>query len=73
MLAKIVEENEAGLSAWVRNISSVLAICAIGMGGWTIAWQSGVWKPAPQDDTGGADIAVGAQIVGYFSAVCYLG
>ncbi|KAF7597477.1 hypothetical protein BBP40_003724 [Aspergillus hancockii] len=72
-LAKIVEENETGLSAWAKNTSSVLAICVIGMGGWTIAWQSGVWKPAPQDDTGGAGIAVGAQVVGYFSAVCYLG
>ncbi|KAB8257184.1 PQ loop repeat-domain-containing protein [Aspergillus pseudonomiae] len=72
-LAKIVEENEAGRSAWVKNFSSVLAICVIGMGGWTIAWQSGVWQPAPQDDAGGTEIAVGAQVVGYFSAICYLG
>ena len=72
-LAKIVEENEAGRSAWIKNFSSVLAICVIGMGGWTIAWQSGVWQPAPQEDGGGAEIAVGAQVVGYFSAICYLG
>ncbi|KAL5365553.1 PQ loop repeat-domain-containing protein [Aspergillus floccosus] len=72
-LAKIVEENEAGQQAWVKNLSSVLAICVIGMAGWTIAWQSGVWKPAPREQNGGVDMAAGAQVVGYFSALCYLG
>jgi hypothetical protein len=72
-LAKIVEENEAGQQAWVKNLSSVLAICVIGMAGWTIAWQSGVWKPAPREVNGGVDMAAGAQVVGYFSALCYLG
>ncbi|KAL4896483.1 PQ loop repeat-domain-containing protein [Aspergillus ambiguus] len=72
-LAKIVEENEAGQQAWVKNLSSVLAICVIGMAGWTLAWRSGVWKPAPREHNGGVDMAAGAQVVGYFSAVCYLG
>ncbi|KKK15814.1 hypothetical protein P175DRAFT_0505299 [Aspergillus ochraceoroseus IBT 24754] len=72
-LAKLVEENSAGSSAWVKNISSVLAICVIGMAGWTIAWQTGVWEPAPQSDNGGVDTAFGAQVLGYISAVCYLG
>ncbi|KAI9036849.1 PQ-loop repeat-containing protein [Aspergillus affinis] len=72
-LAKIVEENDTGRNAWVKNISSVLAICVIGMAGWTVAWQSGVWKPAPQENHGGVDMAAGAQLVGYFSAICYLG
>ncbi|KAF9892719.1 hypothetical protein FE257_001121 [Aspergillus nanangensis] len=72
-LAKIVEENEDGQKAWVKNMSSVLAICVIGMAGWTIAWQSGVWKPAPREHNGGVHMAAGAQIMGYFSAICYLG
>lgn len=72
-LAKIVEENDTGRNAWFKNFSSVLAICVIGMAGWTVAWQSGVWKPAPQENHGGVDMAAGAQLVGYFSAICYLG
>jgi uncharacterized protein with PQ loop repeat len=55
-------------------MSSVLAICVIGMVGWTFAWQTGVWKPAPlEGGNGGVDMAPGAQILGYISAICYLG
>ncbi|PKY04068.1 vacuolar membrane PQ loop repeat protein [Aspergillus campestris IBT 28561] len=72
-LAKIVEEGEIGRRAWFKNLSSVLAIFVIGMAGWTVAWQSGVWRPVRQDHHGGVDMAKGAQVVGYFSAVCYLG
>ncbi|RHZ55212.1 PQ-loop repeat-containing protein [Aspergillus thermomutatus] len=72
-LANIIEENEVGRRAWVKNFSSVLAICVIGMAGWTVAWQSGVWKPAPKEHNGGVDTAAGAQVLGYVSAVCYLG
>ncbi len=58
----------------MKNINSVLAICVIGMAGWTVAWQTGVWNPAPLDSgNGGVDMAPGAQILGYISAVCYLG
>ncbi|EAL88395.1 hypothetical protein KXW29_002319 [Aspergillus fumigatus] len=72
-LAIIIEENEVGRSAWVKNFSSVLAICVIGMAGWTVAWQTGVWKPAAKERNGGVDMAAGAQVLGYISAVCYLG
>ncbi|BDD60621.1 hypothetical protein MAP00_005732 [Monascus purpureus] len=72
-LAKIVEEGESGRYAWFKNASSVLAVCVVGIAGWTIAWQTGVWAPAPQDHDGDVHQAVGAQILGYFSAVCYLG
>ncbi|KAL4944207.1 hypothetical protein BDV06DRAFT_210417 [Aspergillus oleicola] len=73
-LAKLVEQNEMGQGALVKNFSSVLAICVIGMAGWTVAWQTGVWKPAPlEGGNGGVDMAPGAQVLGYFSAVCYLG
>jgi len=59
---------------WVKNTLNVLGICLAGMAGWVIAWQSGAWKPTPiaGPETSG-DIATGAQVLGYFSAVCYLG
>ncbi|KAL4750750.1 hypothetical protein BDW72DRAFT_108548 [Aspergillus terricola var. indicus] len=73
-LAKLVEEDRIGHGAFVKNISSVLAICVIGMAGWTVAWQTGVWRPAPlEGGSGGVDMAPGAQVLGYISAVCYLG
>ncbi|OOF97021.1 hypothetical protein ASPCADRAFT_205817 [Aspergillus carbonarius ITEM 5010] len=74
MLAKIVEENDVGRKAWVKNFSSVLGICVIGMAGWTMAWRTGVWKPAPVEEVdGGVDMAPGAMVLGYISAICYLG
>lgn len=65
---------------------TVLCIVAIGTAGWAIAWQSGVWSPQAPEVPGKGDlgsggeggggkkeIAVGASVLGYFSAVCYLG
>lgn len=74
-LAKIVEENEYGRKAWIKNVFSVLGIFAVGMAGWTIAWQTGVWAPAPapQMNAESFDRAASGQALGYFSAVCYLG
>ncbi|EAS32995.2 vacuolar membrane PQ loop repeat protein [Coccidioides immitis RS] len=72
-LAKILEETEPR-SVWLKNISSVLGICATGVVGWAIAWQTGVWKPVAQ--TGperSGEVALGATILGYISAICYLG
>jgi solute carrier family 66 (lysosomal lysine-arginine transporter), member 1 len=73
-LAKIVEESESGAKAWFKNVLSVVAIAVIGAGGWAIAWQTGLWRPAPVNHNGdGTPMAPGAQVLGYFSAVCYLG
>ncbi|CRG85333.1 putative membrane protein YOL092W [Talaromyces islandicus] len=72
-LAKIVEEGDSGARVWIKNILGVLGIFIVGVGGWTIAWQSGLWKPTPQQDSGSTQMAPGAQVLGYFSAVCYLG
>ena len=72
-LVKIFDETEPK-NIWLKNTFGVIAICAVGTAGWAIAWQTGAWKPMPTngpiDDR---DISVGAQVVGYFSAVCYLG
>ncbi|KAF3024518.1 hypothetical protein E8E15_006490 [Penicillium rubens] len=72
-LAKIVEENDYGRKAWVKNFASVVGIFLIGMAGWTIAWQTGMWVPAPLENNNGSEEATGGLVLGYFSAACYLG
>ncbi|KAF2178105.1 vacuolar membrane PQ loop repeat protein [Zopfia rhizophila CBS 207.26] len=72
-LASIVEE-ESGHKEWVKNTVSIIGVCIIGTVGWTIAYKTGVWVPTPTDDgSAGTDMALGAQILGYMSAVFYLG
>lgn len=76
-LTKILEEDDSpDANAWVKNIVSILLVIAAGTAGWAIAWRSGVWTPTPEN--GGDvpktnEVAVGAEVLGYFSAVCYLG
>jgi hypothetical protein len=68
--------DETGVAnPWVKNTFSILGTMAAGAAGWAIAWQSGVWKPTPEQGeiVDGAQMAVGAQVLGYVSAVCYLG
>ena len=74
ILSKIMEEEESSGRLWLRNTISVLAIVAAGTAGWALAWQSGAWKPTPErQDSAGEHMAVGAQVLGYASAVAYLG
>jgi solute carrier family 66 (lysosomal lysine-arginine transporter), member 1 len=75
-LSKILEEDDSpNANPWLRNALSILAVIAVGTAGWAIAWQSGVWVPTPEDGDVPETIqaAVGAKILGYASAVCYLG
>ncbi|TVY41109.1 putative vacuolar amino acid transporter [Lachnellula subtilissima] len=75
-LSKILEENEEGTgNQWVKNSLSVLGVIVVGTAGWAIAWQAGVWKPSPLDAglERATETALGAKILGYTSAVCYLG
>ncbi|KAJ5774531.1 hypothetical protein N7457_009427 [Penicillium paradoxum] len=72
-IAKIVEENDHGRKAWVKNFTSVIGIFFIGMVGWTMAWQTGMWAPAPLENNNRSEQATGGLVLGYFSAVCYLG
>lgn len=72
-LAGIAEE-EGGASEWKKNTLSILGVCLAGAVGWAVAWASGVWRPTPVDaGAGNEEIAPGAQVLGYASAVCYLG
>lgn len=75
-LSKIFEEDDSpNANPWFRNTLSVLAVAAVGTAGWAIAWQSGVWIPTPEDGDvpEAVQAAVGAKILGYASAICYLG
>lgn len=73
-LPTIVDVNEEGGNEWIKNALSIIGVCVVGAAGWAIAWKTGVWVPQPtSDDTAGTDMALGAQILGYASAVCYLG
>ena len=74
-LAKILEESdESGTRLWFKNVMSVLAIMVVGAAGWALAYESGAWRPSDTSrDTEEEKMAAGAQILGYASAVAYLG
>jgi len=73
-LPSLVEGGDNGGSQWTKNSFSILGVCLVGAAGWAIAWQTGVWAPTPlRDPSDGEEVALGAQILGYTSALCYLG
>ncbi len=73
-LSKILEEDDRKGRLWIKNTVSILAICAAGAAGWALAWQSGAWRPTSKhQDNAEESMAIGAQILGYASAVAYLG
>lgn len=72
-LERILEQGNKR-STYIKNIISVLLIFLVGAGGWAIAWRTGAWRPTPVgSDEGGEATPVGAEILGYVSAVAYLG
>jgi len=72
-LAGILEDEPAP-HGWLRNTISVFLIVLAGTAGWAIAWKAGAWKPTPiADPATDKDMPIGAAILGYASAVLYLG
>jgi hypothetical protein len=72
-LTNILEEGK-GSTAWMKNTWSVAIILIAGAAGWAIAWRAGAWKPTPVDTPDGdRHMPIGAEILGYASAICYLG
>ncbi|KAF1839240.1 PQ-loop-domain-containing protein [Decorospora gaudefroyi] len=72
-LPTIVDVDKGGRE-WVKNSLSIVGVAVVGAAGWAIAWKTGVWVPQPtHDDTNGSDSPLGAQVLGYASAVAYLG
>ena len=72
-LERILEEPTT-LRTWLKNTISILGIIVVGTAGWAIAWRTGAWRPTPTSPDGDAHRGpVGAEILGYISAVLYLG
>ena len=70
----VILEVEVARSTWLRNATSVFLICLAGSIGWVIAWKMGVWTPTPAEvNDGTGHRAIGAEALGYVSAVLYLG
>lgn len=77
-MAKIIEGDEkAEMRPWIKNLLSIAGVVLVGAAGWAIAWQAGVWAPSSNHDSGEdtdpQTVALGAKVLGYTSAVCYLG
>lgn len=77
-LAKMVSDTEPQRE-WVMNALVIAGVCASGAAGWLFAWQSGVWRPVPGGAApetpfpGDDETPLPAVVLGYFSAICYLG
>ncbi|KAK4615682.1 putative vacuolar amino acid transporter [Fulvia fulva] len=72
-LSRILEEPTR-TRATIKNTVSILGVCIVGAAGWAIAWKAGAWRPTPVGQEGSGDkTPVAAEILGYISAVCYLG
>ncbi|KAL6707934.1 hypothetical protein ACN47E_003608 [Coniothyrium glycines] len=69
-----IADVEDGGSQWIKNALSITGICVVGAAGWAIAWKTGVWAPqSERNDAARTKTPVGAEILGYASAICYLG
>ena len=67
-------EDAGALRAFSNNAICVLAVCTLGTVGWAVAWQSRLWKPTLKDRGSNAlPENTGASMLGYLSALCYLG
>lgn len=72
-LSRILEE-ETPTHTWLKNTISIVLIILAGAAGWALAWRAGAWRPTPEKGPDEDDSApLGAQILGYASAVLYLG
>ncbi|MCJ1243419.1 hypothetical protein MMC30_000616 [Trapelia coarctata] len=69
----VIPESETSSKAWFRNALSIILVCLAGSLGWFIAWKVGAWQPTPTDPDMSDHPALGAEILGYASAVAYLG
>ena len=69
----IILDDNASVRPWLINLLSVLAVCALGAVGWTIAWKVGLWKPVLETSVDTAQRNWAAEVLGYVSAILYLG
>lgn len=70
----VLEGNESRGSSWIWNTVSLVLVCVVGALAWLIAYEAQLWTPDPQtDDKDAGKGPVGAVVLGYVSAICYLG
>lgn len=74
-LPTITAPEPTSRGAILKNTISIFLVMAAGAAGWAIAWKTGAWRPSAVGGEDGADDAtpIGAEVLGYASAVCYLG
>lgn len=58
--------------AAVANVLALLGVCAAGTAGWLAAYLSGAWTGSGVGSSTDAEMPLGAQVLGYASAVLYL-
>lgn len=67
----------AAVREWLKNGVGIFLVCAAGTAAWAIAWRAGLWRPTPSEDddsnSGDTPKVLGAQMLGYLSALAYLG
>jgi hypothetical protein len=70
-----IAQEDVPTSEWFKNTISIIGVILVGAAGWVIAWRTGVWAPVTADDPSlpQKEVPLGAEILGYASAVCYLG
>lgn len=75
VLGNLPWKNHARIRAAVKHTASLLFVCVAGAVGWLLAWQVGAWAPTDESsgDGSGVDTSAGPQVLGYISAVSYLG
>lgn len=73
-LSKILFKESSAVETAAKNALALIAICAVGTVGWYVAWQTGAWRPEapPGEGPEEPESPLGAQILGYISALLYL-
>ncbi|MCJ1476674.1 hypothetical protein MMC13_005342 [Lambiella insularis] len=68
-----IPEVESSSKAWLKKTVCIILVCSAGALGWFIALKVGAWRPTSTDDDANEHPAIGAEILGYLSAIAYLG
>lgn len=70
-------EGYTAVGEWLKDGVGIFLVCATGAAAWAIAWRAGVWQSTRADDddtnSGHRPMVLGAQMLGYLSALAYLG
>ena len=73
-LLPTIDEEPSTLKTSLKNTAAILVVSLLGGLGWLFAWKAGWWQPTPTGDDAGAPAnIIGAEVLGYISAIAYLG